>query len=162
MQVKDIMQTTREVVHVDENLLDASIRLRRGKLPALAVVDGDEVVGILTEATISEKAASLENDLAGSAARDLMSAKVGFCRGSEDVETARKVMAEEGHSHLLVTDLKGKLCGLLAQSDLPAGARPPAGVSPEAKAHVVETAGRAKGDKPHRPNNYSVTPKLKD
>lgn len=164
-QVKDIMQATREVVHVDENLLDASIRLRRGQLPALAVVDGDEIVGILTEAAIAAKAASPDNDLAGSAARDLMSAEVGFCRAGESLETARTVMAEEGHDHLLVTGRDGKLCGVLARARLAPLEQASQQQSPGGrgyKSHVVRTPGRAKGDKPHRPNNYSVEPKLKD
>lgn len=166
MQVKSIMQPTAEVVHVDENLLDAAIRLRRNSLPALAVVDGDEIVGILTAAAVEAKLTSPDNDLGVAAVRDLMSAEVGFCHASESLETARRVMTEEGQAHLLVTGHDGKLCGVLSAGRLAGsaeatGERTAKGETSD-RPHVVATGGRAKGDKPHRPNNYSVEPKLKD
>lgn len=164
-QVKDIMQATREVVHVDENLLDASIRLRRARLPALAVVDGDEIVGLLTEAAIEKKAASPDNDLAASAARDLMSVRIGFCRENESLGSAKATMEEGDCSYLLVTGPDGKLRGLLSRERLTAsghGIDETSASGRQDKPHVVDTPGRAKGDKPHRPNNYSDTPKLPD
>lgn len=165
-KIKDLMQATREVIPVDEKLLDASIRLRRAGAPALAVVDGDEIVGILTAAAIAEKAASPDNDLTAAAARDLMSAEIGICRAHEEIDAARKVMAEEGHAQLLVVNCDGKLCGVLSAERL-AGDAQEVAKRPEAKpdrhaSHVVETGGRAKGDKPHHPKNYDVVPKLKD
>jgi nitrogen-specific signal transduction histidine kinase len=70
MQVKNAMRPTSEVVHVDESLLDAAIRLRRGKLAAVAVVDGDEIVGLLTASAVAEKLASPDNDLGVAAVRE--------------------------------------------------------------------------------------------
>jgi CBS domain-containing protein len=162
MQIKDIVKTTSEVVHVDENLLDAAIRLRRDRLPALAVVDGDEIVGILTAAAVEAKLAAPDNDLGVAAVRDLMSAEIGVCHGSETIDTARRVMAGQGHQHLLVVDSDGKLCGVLSAADVQGDSKVTPGRDSAAQDHTVATAGRAKGDTLHHPNNYSVTPKLKD
>jgi CBS domain-containing protein len=162
MQVKNAMRPTSEVVHVDESLLDAAIRLRRGKLAAVAVVDGDEIVGLLTASAVAEKLASPDNDLGVAAVRDLMSAEIGFCHGSETIDAAGRVMAEGGHDHLLVVDGDGKLCGVLSAEKLPGGGKSRAAGHKRAQDHVVETTGRAKGDTLHHPNNYSVTPRLKD
>lgn len=162
MRARDLMQRTSEVVHVDQSLLEALIRLRRYDLPAIAAVDGDEIVGLLSAEAIEKKAASPDNDFVRVAVRDLVSTEIAFCRADEDTETARTVMQEGGHDHLLVTDPAGKLCGILSRERLLGGSEArDNGASGEERAHVVESSGRAKGDSPHHPPNFAVGPRLK-
>jgi CBS domain-containing protein len=162
MLARDMMQPTSEVVHVDQTLMDAGIRLRRRALPALAVVDGDEIVGLLSAETVERKMAATENDLGDAKVRDHMSAEVAFCRADESLETARAVLRDGDHAYLLVTDSKGRLCGLLSAAQIDAqGDAAGTGDAAAADAHVISTPGRAKGDKPHKPGTYSVNPKLK-
>lgn len=157
MLVRDIMQPTSEVVHLDQSLLDAGIRLQQAKLAALPVVDGDEIVGLLTRRAIEDKVISLDNDLANTAVRDHMSAEIAFCHDDESVETARRLMDEGGHSRLLVIDRQGRLCGIIAAGD--AGPQEEKGMQDEA--HKVKTAGRSTGSRPHQPPDFSVKPTIK-
>jgi CBS domain-containing protein len=158
MLAKDVMLPTTEVVHLDQSLLEAGIRLRRYRLPALPVVDGDEIVGLLTAEALEKQAAAPDNDLAETAVRDHMSAEVAFCRTDESVAAARRLIEEGGHSHLLVTDGKGRLCGLIAAHDLGAEA---AGEAESEDPHVVKTPGRATGSRLHQPPGFSVKPVIK-
>lgn len=157
MQAKELMQPTTEVVHLDQTLLDARNRLRSFALPALPVVDGDEIVGLLTAKAVERKAAAPDGDLANTAVRDHMSAEIAFCRPDEDIETARAIMQHGGHDRLLVIDGEGQLCGLLSAEDIGEG-----GTKSAAPGHVVKTAGRAKGGRPHQPDTFSVKPIVKE
>jgi CBS domain-containing protein len=156
MQVKDCMLATTEVVHLDQNLRDACDRLRRFHIPALPVVDGDEIVGLLSAEAVEEMTAAPDDDLGNIAVRDHMSAEIAFCRADEPIETARSIMQDDGHDRLLVLDGKGRLCGLLLAEDVGAGRK-----ADTATPHVVKTPGRAKGGKLHQPDSYSVRPIVK-
>lgn len=158
MLAKDVMLPTTEVVHLDQSLHDASIRLRRFRLPALPVVDGDDIVGLLTAEAVEEMAAVPENDLAETAVRDHMSAEIAFCRTDESVETARRLIQQGGHRLLLVIDGEGRLCGLIAAGDTGAEDKATADATDE---HVVKTPGRATGSRLHQPPSFSVKPVIK-
>ena len=158
MLAKDLMLPTTEVVHLDQSLKDAADRLRRFGLPLLPVVDGDEIVGVVTGEALEEMAAA-EVDLAHTAVRDHMSAEVSFCRPDESVQTARAIMEKGGHRRLLVVDDKGRLCGLLASTD--AEARGNDKSVGAAAGRTVKTPGRATGGPLHRPPNFSTKPVIK-
>ncbi|MEQ9607888.1 MAG: CBS domain-containing protein [Kiloniellaceae bacterium] len=159
MQVKEFMQPTSEVVHLDQSLLDAGIRMRQHRLSALAVVDGDEIVGLLTSDDIEANASQKDNDLSRKAVRDHMSAEIAFCRPAESVETARTIMQERGFTRLLVLDDQGRFCGLVTAKDIECvGEEPRASTSD----HVVTTHGRRGGSEMHQPDDYSLRPRLKE
>jgi CBS domain-containing protein len=158
MLARDIMQPTSEVVHLDQNLLDAGIRLRQKRLSALPVVDGDEIVGLLTRQAVYEKAASPDNDLANTAVRDHMTAEIAFCQADDSAEVARRLMEEGGHSRLLVIDGKGQLCGLIVADDADEREEHEEDAGDE---HVVKTPGRARGSDLHKPPSFSVKPVVK-
>lgn len=163
MRAKDLMYKTTEVVHVDQTLMDASIRLQRRGLPALAVVDGDEIVGLITAETMKRKSAAPDNDLAAAKVRDHMSAEIAFCHAGEDIATARAVLQEGGHDYLLVTDSDGHLCGLISAAQIDTHDRNGSkGDREVAREHLVDSPGRATGDELHAPDTYSVDPKLKE
>lgn len=159
MLARDLMQPLTEVVHLDQNLLDAGIRLRQEGVAALPVVDGDEIVGILTREAIYEKAASPDNDLANTAVRDHMTAEIAFCQADESADTARHLMQEGGHTQLLVVDRKGQLCGIISARE---GEGIAEGDEESDDDHVVKTTGRAKGSRPHQPPDFAVKPTLKE
>src|SRR3546814_5150212 len=92
---KDCMLPTTEVVHLDQSLIDAANRLRLFSLPVLPVVDGDEIVGLLTIEAVEARQRLSPEDLAETAVRDHMSAEVAFCRTDESMETVRAIRSEE-------------------------------------------------------------------
>src|SRR3546814_235835 len=117
MLAKDCMLPTTEVVHLDQSLIDTANRLRLFSLPVLPVVDGDEIVGLLTFEAVEARQRLSPEDLAETAVRDHMSAEVAFCRTDESMETVRAIMREGAHHHLLVLDDRGRLCGLLSAAE---------------------------------------------
>src|SRR3546814_7883298 len=105
MLAKDCMLPTTEVVHLDQSLIDAANRLRLFSLPVLPVVDGDEIVGLLTFEAVEARQRLSPEDLAETAVRDHMSAEVAFCRTDESMETVRAIM-REGRSEEHTSELQ--------------------------------------------------------
>src|SRR3546814_7078150 len=89
---------------LDQSLIDAANRLRLFSLPVLPVVDGDEIVGLLTFEAVEARQRLSPEDLAETAVRDHMSAEVAFCRTDESMATVRAMMREGAHHHLLVLE----------------------------------------------------------
>src|SRR3546814_7766478 len=73
MLAKDCMLPTTEVVHLDQSLIDAANRLRLFSLPVLPVVDGDEIVGLLTFEAVEARQRLSPEDQIGRAQSELQS-----------------------------------------------------------------------------------------
>lgn len=165
--VKDLMRPTDEVVHVDQKLREAYVRMLRFQVPFLPVVDGDEIVGVLTARDIYSQPQANEKGIKAARVRDHLSRDIAFCYADDDVEMAKEVMQESGRHRLLVTDDQEHLVGLITLEAITAalrehGPRRPSEPQPEAAERIAETAaGRAKGDQPGQPKSYAVKPKIK-
>ncbi|MGF1612225.1 MAG: CBS domain-containing protein [Kiloniellales bacterium] len=164
--IRDLMHVIDEVVHVDQDLHEAYVRMQQSNVPFLPVADGDEIVGILTARDIYGERRLADDGKKAARVGDHLSKEIAFCHVDDDVATARAVMDHSGHHRLLVVDDEEQLVGLISLEMIAATLRQrspgrPRSAMPEAAERVVETSGRAKGDSPGRPWLYAVKPKLK-
>lgn len=170
-RVADLMRPIDEVVHLDQDLHEAHVRMRRFQTSFLPVVDGDEIVGLLTAGDVPRNVRGdprLEASQDRSAkVRDHLTKDIAFCYRDDDLETAQAVIRESGHRRLLVTDREHQLVGLITEERLVAasGRRRPSGpraaARPEVEARLAKRSGRATGSRPGRIVVYAVKPKLK-
>ncbi len=164
--VKDLMRKINEVVHVNQTLHEAYFRMQSSDVPFLPVVDGDEIVGILTVRDIYGEPERVEKVIKPAKVRDHLSKDIAFCYEDDNVEMAREVMHESGRHRLLVTDDQQYLVGLITLETITAalrehGHRRPSVPKPETTKRIADTVGHATGGEPGKPKTYAVKPKIK-
>jgi CBS domain-containing protein len=166
LRVKDVMQSTSEVVHVDQSLHEAGLRMRDAGLPFLPVVDADEIVGVLSLEELAGEALDPESDLGKAKVREHLSTELAFCREDDELKAARALMQNTDHERLVVTDQERQLSGILTLASTIAALQQEDGndaprqrVNPAER--LVDTPGRAKGDPDRQPEAYSAKPKIK-
>jgi CBS domain-containing protein len=121
----------------DDTLLEAARKMWKQQTGSLLVVDGDDLVGIITERDIL-KAVSVGTPLDDTRISEVMSKDVITVGPGTSLREAAKAMAERWIRHLPVVD-NGKLVGVVSQRDL-AGVLAGALNEPEALEQLVEAS----------------------
>ena len=165
-RVKDLMRPIHEVVHMDQDLRDAYVRMRDFRVPFLPVVDGDEIVGILTARDIYAGTRAEVSKSQEIKVRDRLSREIAFCYESDDLETALAVVDASGQRRLLVTDEERHLVGFITLDWIAAslrkhGAKRAPGTKPEVRDRLAKASSRAEGNRPGSIGVYAVRPKIK-
>ena len=166
MLVMDIMRPLDEIVHVDHNLHEAFVRMKILQLPFLPVVDGDEIVGILTARDIYGQRPSPRIELKRAKVRDHLSKEIAFCYETDDLYAVKEVIDRSGYHRLLVVDCHEQLVGSITLEQITAALREhgPTRSSffgSKTRQRLIEARGRAKGDTPGKPPSYAVRPRIK-
>jgi CBS domain-containing protein len=99
------------------SVFDAVMLMAEKNIGALVVLDGEEVVGMITERDYARKIVLLARTSKETAVRDVMTARVMFVRPTHTSEECMALMTEHRLRHFPVMD-KGKLIGLISIGDL--------------------------------------------
>lgn len=116
--VQEIMSAPLRWVHPQEDIATAAGQMRRLGIGALAVVEAERIVGVVTDRDLILALAGREGALAGLAISRCMTARVICCRTRDTVETAAALMGDHQIRRLPVLDEAGRLAGLLSVSDI--------------------------------------------
>ena len=162
LKVKDIMRRVEQTVHVEHQLAEAHLRMTKYGLDFIPVVDGDEVVGILEKSALYFETETTTHAPNGDLVKDRLVGEVVFCYETDTVRTAEDLMMKSGRDSLIVVNGEKRLAGLLT-ARMVADNRErsetwPATDGRTAAERQTETAGRAKGESPGKPGNYSAEP----
>lgn len=118
--VKQLLQGKGKVVHgisPDASVLDAITLMAEKGIGALAVVEHEQLVGILSERDYARKIILHGRASQETAVREIMSAKVITVRPAQTVEDCMALMTDRRIRHLPVLD-GGRLVGMLSIGDL--------------------------------------------
>ena len=141
MRVSEIMTNAAVTDQADDTLTAAARKMWEQQTGSLLVVDGEDLVGIVTERDVLKAAANGlsmdETRISQIMTKDLVTVGPGT-----SLRDAAKLMAERWIRHLPVLD-EGKLVGILSQRDL-AGVLAGALNEPEALTQLVEASGLAR------------------
>jgi CBS domain-containing protein len=99
-----------------QSLVDAAAQMRAHRISALAVLDGEAVVGIITERDLLHAIAD-GRDPAATHISQYMTHSPRTIEGTELVAKAAEIMVKHRVRHLPVTD-NGRLIGFLSARDL--------------------------------------------
>jgi CBS domain-containing protein len=91
--------------------------LTRHNVGALPVVDGSELVGIVSERDVVRQLHERGRDLLDATVADLMTAEVITCSPRDRASDLARIMTERRIRHLPVCDERG-LCGIVSIGDL--------------------------------------------
>lgn len=97
--------------------LEAAIAMNRQKVGSLMVLDGERIVGILTERDLLQRVLAEQRDSAKTSVEDVMTTEILCCQPHTTIEEARAVMKNRRVRHLPVVDDQG-LHGLISIGDL--------------------------------------------
>lgn len=101
-----------------DSVLDALKLMAEKGIGALLVMEGQNIVGIVTERDYARKIALLGRTSAATLVRDVMTRDVLYVRPGQSSEECMAIMTSNRLRHLPVVDDAGQLQGLISIGDL--------------------------------------------
>jgi CBS domain-containing protein len=141
VKVSEIMTGAAVIDHSDDTLAEAARKMWKQQTGSLLVMDGDDLVGILTERDILKAVASGAR-VEEVRISEVMSKDVLTVGPQASLREAAKIMADRWIRHLPVVD-GGKVVGVLSQRDL-AGVLAGALNEPDALTALIESSELAR------------------
>ena len=135
MRVSEIMTKAAVIDQSDDTLAEAARKMWAQQTGSLLVMDGEDLVGIVTERDVL-KAVAAGSRLDETRVSEVMTKDLVMVGPGTSLREAAKIMADRWIRHLPVVD-GGKLVGVLSQRDL-AGVLAGALNEPEAFHQLVE------------------------
>jgi CBS domain-containing protein len=137
MRVSEIMTNAAVLDQSDDTLAEAARKMWKQQTGSLLVMEGDDLVGIITERDVL-KAVATGAKLEETRIAEVMTKDVVTVGPGTSLREAAKIMADRWIRHLPVVD-GGKLVGVLSQRDL-AGVLAGALNEPDALQQLVEAS----------------------
>ena len=119
--VADILKSKSDnTVHAiapGDSVLDALQRMAEKRIGALLVMEGETIVGIVTERDYARKVALLSRSSKNTAVSEIMTTAVMYVHPKQTTAECMALMTDKRIRHLPVMD-EGKLLGLISIGDL--------------------------------------------
>jgi CBS domain-containing protein len=118
MNVSQVLVRDIETAGTDTPLLELARRMRERGIGFMPILEGDKLVGVITDRDIVMRAVSEVKDTETARASDVMSVEVVCCFEDDSTEHARELMAEHNLRRLPVIDHDHHLVGIVKLPDL--------------------------------------------
>jgi CBS domain-containing protein len=120
MKISDILRAKGADVHTTP--ADATVReliaaLAEYDIGSMVVVDGDDVLGIVSERDVVRRLNEWGDTLLDSEVRQIMTEQLVTCRPDDDVDSIAATMTERRVRHMPVLD-GGRLAGIVSIGDV--------------------------------------------
>jgi CBS domain-containing protein len=135
MRVGDVMTASPSTIESDEYVIAAARRMLSEDVGSLPVVDGEELVGIVTDRDLVINVLAKDLDPNKTQVAEVCSQDPVFAEPGEPLEEALALMASERVRRLPVLS-DGRLVGILAQADVARA------VEPQSTGQLVEGISR--------------------
>jgi len=110
-------------VRRDSSVVEAARIMRDEDVGVVPVVDGDRIVGMLTDRDITLSVVAEGKDPQSTNAEEIASSELVTVDPQQDLDEALRLMARHQVRRLPVVEEDGKLVGILAQADVARHAR---------------------------------------
>jgi CBS domain-containing protein len=117
-KVMEVMTKDVEIIHPNASLRDAAEKMRTLNVGPLPVVDGDNLVGIITDRDIVVRAVAQGMDPNNTRVSEAMTDDVEYVYENDDIGTVARKMKDEQIRRILVVNQDRKLVGIIALGDL--------------------------------------------
>ena len=118
MKVKKIMHKGVEWVPPDTTVTALAKKMQQYDIGAIPVGENDRLFGMVTDRDITVRGAVSGKDLDKLTARDVMTAGVIYCRDSETVDEAARIMESKQVRRLPVIDANKRMVGMISLGDV--------------------------------------------
>ncbi len=99
-------------------VLDAATLMNEHKIGSLVVLQGGQLIGIITERDILQRVVVPRLDAGATPVEEVMTSELACCLQHTRLDEARGVMKNRHIRHLPVLDEQRQLCGMVSIGDL--------------------------------------------
>jgi CBS domain-containing protein len=125
MKVREIMNHEVHSCHPETNLAMAAMQMWEGDLGVLPVLDGGQVVGVITDRDICMATATKHCDPTTIRVDEVMTGQVYGCRPDADIHEALKIMRRRQVRRLpVINPDNGRLAGILSLDEVALHSQP--------------------------------------
>lgn len=119
MKCKDIMSKNLEWLNEKDTIQRAAVVMAESGVGFLPICDSrHHVIGVVTDRDLTVRALARNVAPATTSAALVMTAPAITCSEDADVHEAERLMATEQKARLVITDVEGRLAGVLSLADL--------------------------------------------
>jgi CBS domain-containing protein len=118
MKVKDAMHKGVEWVTPDTPVSEIARRMRDKDVGAIPVGENDRLVGMVTDRDITCRAVAAGKDVSKISAREVMTKGIVYCRDTEELDDALRIMEQKKLRRLPVINEKKRMVGMLSLGDI--------------------------------------------
>jgi CBS domain-containing protein len=117
-QIRKLMTVTPRTVKAGDSIVDAA-KLMRGEDSGIApIVDGDRLVGVITDRDIAVRVVAEGRDPGTTRVEEVASTNVITIDPQQGLDEALRLMAQHQVRRLPVVEEDGRLVGIVAQADV--------------------------------------------
>ena len=124
MKVKNMMHRGVQFVEPGTKIAAIAAKMQQHDIGAIPVCDNGKPIGMVTDRDITIRALANGKDAAKLTAKDVMTAKVIYCRDSAEAEDAIRIMESKQIRRLPVIDDNKRMIGMLSFGDISHAAPP--------------------------------------
>jgi CBS domain-containing protein len=117
-QVRDAMTSDPCAIDAGKDVSYAAKMMRDEDVGIAPIVEGNQLVGVLTDRDIATKVVAEGKDPKTTPVRDVASTNLVTAEPDQDLDEAIRLMAKHQIRRLPVVEEDGKLVGVLAQADV--------------------------------------------
>ncbi len=122
-RIRDLMTVLPRTVKLGDSIVDAA-KVMRGEDAGIApIVEGDRLVGVVTDRDIAVRVVAAGRDPLETKVEEIASPALVTVDPDEDLDEALRLMAEHQVRRLPVVEEDGKLVGIVAEADVARHAR---------------------------------------
>ena len=116
--VRDAMTSKPCTIDATKDVVYAAKMMKDENVGVAPIVEGDQLVGVLTDRDIAIKVVAEGKDPQATKVRDIASTNVVTVDPQQDLDEALRLMAKNQVRRLPVVEEDGKVVGILAQADV--------------------------------------------
>ena len=117
-RIRELMTDSPRTVSSDATVVEAARVMRDDDFGLVPVVDGDQLVGTLTDRDIAIRVVAEERDPSSTTVREIASTDLVTIDPEQELGEALRLMAQHQVRRLPVVEEDGRLVGIVAQADV--------------------------------------------
>lgn len=117
-QIKQAMNDEVKLIHPQDTILDAAKVMKEFDIGFMPVVEGERVVGAITDRDICVRGTAENKDPNKDRVGDIMTHEVLSCYEDQPIDEVAHVMKEDKIRRVIVLDRDNKLTGVVSMGDL--------------------------------------------
>ena len=116
--VQELMSSNPRTVSSDQTIVDAARVMRDENVGLVPVVDGERLVGTVTDRDIAIRVVAEQQDAASTQVQEIASTDLVTVDPQQGLDEALRLMAQHQVRRLPVVEEDGRLVGIVAQADV--------------------------------------------